>query len=293
MKSPADDLRPLLDSWSYEEGKNIRRVKTPEGREVLQVRLPLGIEQYELDGRPDGRRPDESESWYHVYRDRADETPWDFTLDEESFERLREECMLYYHRYLLFFQINEYELCVRDTERNLGVLDFTAKYGDTKMSESLEQYRPYILRMNVMAKALSEIQESGNVERAMEWIQEGLDAIDDLPVLENNSVFQLEKARSQRSLQDLFRQLENHLPKSEESRLEEELKEAIDSENYEEAARIRDEIRFLEENGIPEGAEGEAGELPADVADSLDAIDFREAWVTRDPQERQDPPEDD
>jgi len=28
-----------------------------DGREVMQVRLPLGIEQYELDGRPDGKRP--------------------------------------------------------------------------------------------------------------------------------------------------------------------------------------------------------------------------------------------
>ncbi|MCZ6795060.1 MAG: UvrB/UvrC motif-containing protein [Planctomycetota bacterium] len=242
MKESSPDIRSLLESWSYEEGKTVRRVTTKEGREVIQVRLPLGIEQYEIDGRPDGRRPAERESWYHHYLDQAEQSPWEFRLDEDYFDRLRHECMLYYHRYLLFFQVNEYKLCARDTERNLNVLDFTARYSSPNMCEGLEQYRPYIIRMNHMARALYNIQEDGDVPGALALLREGMDRIEDLPTMEKNVVFQLEKARSRRSLEDLYQQLENHLPKSREQVLQERLDEAIARENFEEAARLRDEI---------------------------------------------------
>jgi len=247
MKDSRSDLRDILDTWKYEEGNNIRRIATPEGREVLQVRLPLGVEQYELDGRPDGLRPSEAESWYHHYRRQARETPWNFSLDEDSLDRLRQECMLYYHRYLLFFQISEYKLCARDTQRNLKVLDFASKYGNPTVAENLEQYRPYIIRMHVMAKALDRIQDEGEVSHAMSHLKQGMDAIEDLPLLEKNPIFQLEKTRSLRSLDDLYRQLENHLPKTRTDVLREELHNAITKENYEEAARIRDKLSDLAE----------------------------------------------
>ena len=245
MKSN-EDLRPILDQWEYSQGQNVRRVQTDGGREVLQVRLPLGIEQYELNGRPDGLRPDAAESWYEIYRGEAEDSPWDFSLEAEAFERLKDECMLYYHRYLLFFQISEYQLCARDTERNLGVLDFVKRYAEPKSSETLEQYRPYIIRMNVMARALEMIQDEGDVDQAMELIREGIESIEGLPPIENNSIFSLEKTRSLGSLEDLLGQLESYRPKSESEDLNEQLEAAISEENYEEAARLRDEIARVE-----------------------------------------------
>ena len=52
--SSLDDLSSLLRGWKYDEDNNVRRFRTKAGREVLQVRLPLGVEQYELNGRPAG-----------------------------------------------------------------------------------------------------------------------------------------------------------------------------------------------------------------------------------------------
>ena len=247
MKETSPDIRLILESWKYEEGKNARRISTPEGREVLQVRLPLGIEQYEIDGRPDGLRPEKQESWYHHYLGESEKAPWDFSLDDGSFDHLRQECMLYYHRYLLFFQISEYKLCARDTLRNLGVLDFTLRYAPPQLSETLEQYRPYIIRMNVMSRALDQIQEAGDVTVAMNVLKGGMDAIEDLPQMDKNVVFQLEKSRSQRSLEDLYQQLGSHLPKPRGQVLQEKLDEAIGKENFEEAARLRDQIANLGE----------------------------------------------
>ena len=56
------DLKPFLDSWPYDPDDCVRVITLADGREVLQVRLPLGIEQYELDGRPDGSRPHDADS---------------------------------------------------------------------------------------------------------------------------------------------------------------------------------------------------------------------------------------
>ena len=66
MSDPVD-LRSLLRSWPYDPDNEARLVKGADGREVLQVRTPLGIEQHEIDGRPDGARPHGLESALEYY----------------------------------------------------------------------------------------------------------------------------------------------------------------------------------------------------------------------------------
>ena len=52
-----DDLTALLTNWPYDPEHTIRIIVAQDGRSVMQVRLPLGVEQYEMDGRPDGAQP--------------------------------------------------------------------------------------------------------------------------------------------------------------------------------------------------------------------------------------------
>ena len=68
MNSESEDLSPLLKRWAYEQEQAVRRLKALDGREILQVRLPLGVEQYEIDGRPDGLRPQEAENLVQQHR---------------------------------------------------------------------------------------------------------------------------------------------------------------------------------------------------------------------------------
>ncbi len=57
------DLRELLQSWSYEPGRvNARRITGADDRQRLQVRIDLGVLQMEMEGRPDGQRPQDYES---------------------------------------------------------------------------------------------------------------------------------------------------------------------------------------------------------------------------------------
>ena len=65
------DLKALLESWAYDANDCVRVVTLADGRDVMQVRLPLGIEQYELSGRPDGRRPHDAESAFDYHLERS------------------------------------------------------------------------------------------------------------------------------------------------------------------------------------------------------------------------------
>jgi|SoiMethySBSTD1v2_1073268.scaffolds.fasta_scaffold35211_4 hypothetical protein len=240
------DLTPILSAWPYDEGRAVRRIRAENGREVLQVRLPLGIEQYEIDGRPDGKRPMDAESWLDYYLRRAkesDEGASHYRLKDDEFTNLKEEGLLYYYRYLLFFQVHEYRLCARDTRRNLKLLDFVARHCTALQAEQLEQYRPYMLRMNYMARALLKIQQSEDIPAALRLLQAGAKAIEELSPIEDNQIFEFERTRSLRSIEDLIGQLEAHVPKH--VALRSELERAVREENYERAAVLRDKIAEL------------------------------------------------
>ena len=246
MEDKESDLSKILEAWRYGDGEHVRRVTNHLGKEVLQVRLPLGIEQYELQGRPDGVRPKGEESWFHYYSTRIEKQPWDIELTEEDFQNLKEECLLYYYRYLLFFQIGDYDYCSRDTMRNIEVLDFTNKHFPAEICASLEQYRPYILRMHFMSDALGTIDTGGEISEALAILSEGSSSIEELPAMAKNRIFLLEQKNSLRAIEELRQQFLRMLPPDPLSGMREKLAAAIANEDYEEAARLRDSLQKKE-----------------------------------------------
>ena len=244
----SDDISSLLRSWTYEEENNIRRFRARNGREVIQVRLPLGVEQYELNGRPDGMKPDGHESWLDVYRQQSDVYGREFVLDDDALERLVNEGLLFYHRYLLFFQMQEFELCARDTSRNLRLLEFVGEHaGKEEHVEVLEQYRPYIKGMLVMAKALHKVKEMSDFRTAIRILTQGKEEIEGMPSLANNEIFEFERSRALVKINDLLQQLESQVPQSLSDRLEKKLNKAIEEEDYELAAQLRDRLKTLDD----------------------------------------------
>lgn len=264
------DITEILRAWDYDESTALRRIRTEDGREVIQVRLPLGIEQYEIDGRPDGKRPEGRESWLEFYLEKAREAEADglvsggtdsragagFSLKEEDFIRLHEEGILYYHRYLLFFRMQEYALCARDTRRNLKLANFVSRRADPGLAEDLVQYRPYILRMHFTSRALLEIQSGGDLRKAIRILRLGRRCVERLPPMAGNEVFALEKTRALASFRDLVRQLREQIPPSPKVQLRRLLRAAVLEEDYERAAALRDEIARLDnrDSGDPREA---------------------------------------
>jgi hypothetical protein len=254
-----NDISSLLAAWPYDEDASVRRITGTDGREKLQVRLPLGIEQYEVHGRPDGVRPEGCESYLEHYERVAEREGGAWRLTAEDFSRLHEEGMLYYFRYLLFFRIGEYDLCARDTARNLRLADFVSRHADgSDMAQTLEQYRPYIIRMHAVAEAVKTAKK-GELARALTMITDAIREIEALGFVETQ-VFRLEKARSLVALRDLKSQLTRQDRASTPlvQRLREDLAEAVSHEDYERAAVIRDKLKRLEGGDVSlEPADGD------------------------------------
>ena len=250
------DILPLLKGWDYEGGTiNVRKINGLDGKPKLQMRLDLGLLQMEISGRPDGRRPHGCESLLEFYEDQLKDhferngTELGFHLTAAQCASLREEAVMYYHRYLSLFVLEEFPGVVRDTDRNLRVLDMCGKYAVNQEDRLwLEQYRPYITMMNVRAKA-SVFYNEKRYREALEVVKEGLESIREFFVK-----FGQEDAFGQSSevriLRRFARDIRKKLPVDPIQRLKSQLDKAVQREAYEEAARIRDEIKRHEHKTV-------------------------------------------
>src|SRR5262249_6861441 len=61
----SQDIDAALRGWEYKSGSvQARLVKAADGRQVLQMRVDLGLLQMETAGRPDGTRPHGYSSYF-------------------------------------------------------------------------------------------------------------------------------------------------------------------------------------------------------------------------------------
>jgi len=247
------DLRDVLSDWPYDPDDCVRLVCGSDGREIMQVRQPLGIEQYEVDGRPDGQRPygEESALDYHMGRRakaQAARSKKPFTLSAEDCAELFAEGVLYYCRYARFFQIQDWQRTARDTARNLRLFDFVFRHARREEDRMhLEQWRPYVLRLNAEARAMLAL-EAGRHDEALGIAREAIERVEGLPEMENPT-FQFERRRALTALRELVEQIEKARPVSELDRLQAQLQQAVESERFEQAAQLRDRIRALRGSG--------------------------------------------
>ena len=243
------DISYLLENWEYDPENTVRLVHADDGRQVMQVRLPLGLEQYELDERPDGARPfgmptllDEIERRIAEHA-RADQSKESYVIDDESFEMLQNEGLLFYFRYLLLYQIGDYERTARDSGHNLRLCSVVERFFPKEEARSsMLQYKPYIIRINALSRsmiALNQDDKAGGIE----IIEAAMHAIDELPEIDT-TIFQFERMRSVSLLKETLDQIKSQNV-TEVEQLEGDLATAVENENYEKAAQIRDAISIL------------------------------------------------
>src|SRR5258708_2430483 len=122
----------------------VRIVDGLDGKSKLQMRIDLGLIQMELDGRPDGVRPFGFDSLLDYQVARAAKSKGDsYTIDAEACAALMREGVQFYHRYIAAFNLQRFDLVVRDTTRNLELFAFARKHA-TRKSDWLQfdRYRP-------------------------------------------------------------------------------------------------------------------------------------------------------
>lgn len=247
-------MNKLLRDWPYDPENAIRVLHEDNGREVLQLRIDQGgfqgILQMYLDGRPDGRRPHNMEFFLDFHKARlgthTDENGSDqgFALDHEACSELFDESSRVYQRYIFLLQLQDYPRVIRDTARNMNLFRFVNRYGEKqKDRQNLEKWWPYIIRIHAEARALQAM-ESKNYDEAVGAVRTARTAIEKLNDV-NAEEFYYERGRSIQELAELEDAIVKRKPPGPKERLQRELAKAVDSEEFERAAALRDRLRTL------------------------------------------------
>jgi hypothetical protein len=246
------DISHLLSQWEYQAGQVVaRRFKAKNGQEKIQLRLDLGLLQMNAEGRPDGKRPFGHASLFEHYRARLqkyvaahDSSDEGFKLNAEDCTRLQLEALQYHHRYVCLLQLEDYAAVIRDAGRNLAVFDFVRKHAECEeLAWSLQQFRPQLLMILTRARAAQAL-ETDDYASAVREVEEGLEAIRTF-FQEHARAEAAETSGEVQSLQNWLEEIRARRPLSAKERLERALRDAINSEDYERAARVRDALRNL------------------------------------------------
>lgn len=232
-------IERILSEWPYDPASvNVRVVRGDDSRDVIQMRVDLGLLQMETSGRPDGLHPRGCETYFDylvsetIHNDQ-------FEMSEEQCREVDREFVQFYHRRVCWLTLREYTRAVADADHTLALMDFCREHSpDDEWTMAHEQYRPFVLFHRIQASALEQLDRE-DAEAAVHTINLGVEQLRELFVEhdaeemfdENELVVRLTELRE--SLRDNY-----HVGRT----LEEQLQDAVAGEHYELAARLRDEL---------------------------------------------------
>lgn len=247
------DITSILAGWEFDpDTLRVRIVAGDDGRDKIQMRVDLGLFQMELAGRPDGLSPAGFESLLELYEARAraaEAEGEDFSLDSGVCAALMREGVMYYHRYLAAHHLQRYDLVARDTERNLRLFAFVVQHAARQRDKvQFDQYRPYVTMMRARALGLQALERDDHAA-ALAVIDRGVEGIRAFLRDYDQEGHEAECAELG-SLLRWRREVEQDRPIGPLERLEQQLTLAVATEDYEEAARIRDQLRRLQGDGV-------------------------------------------
>ena len=172
------NLDKILRDWAFEPGRPVvRKVAGSDGRDLLQMRVDMGILQLETAGRPDGEKPEGFATYYDYLVSAAFQEGTEFALGEARQQEVDREFFQFYHRRICWLTLNEYERAAADAEHSLRLMDFSsANAADRDWALMHEQYRPFVMFHQVQATALTRLQ-SDEPEGAVQVIDAGLESL--------------------------------------------------------------------------------------------------------------------
>jgi hypothetical protein len=234
------DISDLLADWPFQPGEVMARiVQAPDGREVLQMRVDMGLLQMEVANRPDGARPEGADTYYDYLLSAVIQEGDSFVLNAPQCAEVDREFVQFYHRRICWLALRKFRQAAKDADHTLSLMDFVKRHSpDEQWTLSHEQYRPFVLFHQVQAAALAELEEHGP-ETAISEINRGLDQF--RQIFEQYEVQEKfdddELVRRLTELQSSLRE-HYHVDRT----LDERLADAVATEQYELAAQLRDEI---------------------------------------------------
>jgi hypothetical protein len=246
------DISPLLDHWQYKPGQVVvRKFKGKDGKEKIQLRVDLGVLQMNADGRPDGKRPFGHNSLFDYYQSKLHKhlaansgSDAGFKLSAEDCAKLQIESLQFHHRYICLLQLEDYAGVVRDGERNLAVFNFVGKHAETEeLAWSLRQFQPQLMMILTRGRATQSL-EAKDYAVAIAQIEEGIENIREF-YREYSRGEMSEQSGELYSLQTWLAEIRANRPLSAREKLEQALNDAVQREDYEKAAKVRDALKNL------------------------------------------------
>ncbi|MBI2826525.1 MAG: UvrB/UvrC motif-containing protein [Planctomycetia bacterium] len=235
------DIDQILKGWKYEPGEVAARlIRAGDGRELLQMRIDMGVLQLEVDGRPDGERPEGAETYFDYLLSLSVREGDTFRLDDEQCEEADREFVQFYQRRICWLALREFRRAMRDADHSLAFMDFVRSCSPNEdWTASHEQYRPFIIFHRTQAAALAELEDSGP-EAAVEAVNEGLARIRQCYLEAEIDEERIEDDELTERLHELRESVREHYHLGQ--TLAEQLADAVAAEEFERAARLRDEI---------------------------------------------------
>jgi len=246
------DISHLLEQWDYQPGQVVvRRFKSKDGKDKIQLRVDLGLLQMNAEGRPDGKRPFGHPSLFEYHQSRLykhvaahEGNDDDFSLKAEDCAKLQMEAIQYHHRYICLLQLEDYPAVIRDAERNLAVFEFVAKHAESEeLSWALRQFQPQLLMILARARGAQALKAEDHT-LAVQQVEETLEQIRNF-YREHSRGEAADHSPEVQSLENWLEEIRSKRPLSPRERLERALSEAVQSEDYERAAKVRDELKNL------------------------------------------------
>ncbi len=238
--SEHQDIDFIFRQWPYQVGViSARLIRAHDGRELLQMRIEMGVLQMETTGRPDGERPQGKQTYLEWLQEQAAaEGPALVLSDEQRFE-IDREFLQFYQRRICCLALREFPRAVADADHTLAMMDFVAAHcPESPWTISHERYRALVHFHRAQAAAMTALERS-TPQAAVEEINAGLAKLREvLPRLEDTE--QVEDDELITQLVELKESLRKEYLVG--PTLTEQLSEAVAAEVYERAARLRDEI---------------------------------------------------
>lgn len=245
------DIDGALKGWEHKPNVLQARVVTArDGRDVLQMRLDLGILQMELTDRPDGTRPHGFATYFDYLKSKsraAQLAGKTFTLNEDQAQEADREFMQFYQRRICWLALGEYGRAVADADHTLAFMDFVRDHSPSEAyTQAHEQYRGFVLFHRAQAEAAA-LAADDDPEGAVNALRRGADRIREfLRNQEDNEDDSDEGGDdSDNPMLAQLAILEKEIRERHGVRetLEEQLAKAVAHEDYERAAQLRDTIR--------------------------------------------------
>lgn len=240
MDSEQNNIDPILKAWTFDPQAVSVRLLQLADREVIQLRIDLGLLQLEVTDRPDGWRPGGEPTYLQFMKQKAQQQGSEFVLSEEQCGEIDREFVQFYHRRVCWLQLKRFDAAIHDADHTIALMDFCKLHSpNEEWTVSHEQYRPFVLYHRIKAAALRCFESNAGAEQAIEEINQGLDQL--------RQVFAEFEVEEQFDDDELVQRLSEFREtiRSEYAvgrTLRERLSDAIAAEQYELAAQIRDQL---------------------------------------------------